>query len=87
MTLTNTLGNVYSAIAVPEIVDFTQLKNFAELWGLGAVPVGTYTEATITLSYSNALIYVMVNGQPQKANLLGLCDRRSAEHLLGQHQI
>ena len=70
VTLTDTLGNVYSAVAVPEIVDFTQLNNFSEMWGVGAVPVGTYTEATITLSYSTALVYVMVNGQPQKANIL-----------------
>ncbi len=40
------------------------------MWGSGAIPVGTYTSAIITLDYTNAAIYVLVNGQPQKATVV-----------------
>ena len=69
VTLTRNDGAVVTAIATPEIVDFTQLSNIAEMWGSAAIPTGTYVSATITLDYTNALIYVMVNGLPQKATI------------------
>jgi len=70
VTLTRNDGVVATAIGTPEYVDFTQLSDIAELWGSGGVPVGTYLSATISLSYTNSSIYVMVNGQPQKAAVL-----------------
>jgi hypothetical protein len=70
VTLTRTDGAVVTAVATPEIVDFAQLSNMAEMWSSGAIPVGTYTSATITLDYTNAAIYVLVNGQAQKATVL-----------------
>ncbi len=43
----------------PRSSNFAQLSNIAEMWGSGAVPVGTYVSATITLDYTNAAITVM----------------------------
>jgi len=47
---------VYTAVATPELVDLTQINNFAELWSSGAIPNGTYIAATITLDYTTAAI-------------------------------
>jgi hypothetical protein len=58
-----TVGNV-SAVGVAEVVDLTKLTNLSELWSTASLPVDTYTAATITLNYSSAAIYVMVNGVP-----------------------
>jgi hypothetical protein len=70
VTLTDNLGNVVSAAGVPEIVNFAQLNNYAELWSSSGIPNGTYLSATINLDYTNAAITVMVNGVPQAAKLL-----------------
>ena len=70
VTLIRDDGAQVAAIQTPEIVDFAQLSNIAEMWGSGAIPTGTYTSAIITLDYTNAAIYVMVNGLPQKAEVL-----------------
>jgi len=69
VTLTRSDGAVVTAIATPEIVNFAQYANIAEMWGSGAVPVGTYVSATITLDYTNAAITVMVDGVPKLATL------------------
>ncbi len=70
VTLTDTNGNVVTAAAVPEIVDFAQLSNVAELWSSSGVPNATYVLATINLDYTNAAVTVIVNGLPQTARLL-----------------
>jgi hypothetical protein len=54
-----------TAIATPELVDLTKLKNISELWAGASIPIDTYTGATITLDYTSAQISVMVNGVPQ----------------------
>jgi hypothetical protein len=70
VTLTDNTGNVVTAAAVPEVVNFAQLYNFAELWSSSGIPSGTYLSATINLDYTNAAVTVMVNGVPQTAKLL-----------------
>ncbi len=54
-----------TAIATPELVDFTKLSNISELWAGASIPIDTYTSATITLDYTSAQIAVLVNGKPQ----------------------
>ena len=56
ITLTRSDNTVYTAVATPELVDLTQINNFAELWSSGAIPNGTYIAATITLDYTTAAI-------------------------------
>ncbi len=70
VTLTRNDGAVVTMIGTPEVVNFAQLYNIAEMWGSGAVPVGTYVSATITLDYTNAFISVMRNGLPVQATLV-----------------
>jgi len=74
VTLTRNDGIIVTAASAPEIVDFTQVSNIAEMWGGTAVPNGTYLSATITLDYTTAAsctvatatqcITVLVNGVP-----------------------
>lgn len=66
-----------SALATPEIVDFTQLNNYAELYASASIPNDTYTSAIITLDYTpvslggTSVIGVMgPNGVPQQANVV-----------------
>jgi hypothetical protein len=67
ITLTRTDGVEVTALATPEIVDFTQEQSIAEMWGSATVPNGTYQSATITLDYTDAAISVFVNGVPTPA--------------------
>ncbi len=69
VTLTDTNGNVVSAAGIPEIVNFAELSNIAEMWSSSGIPIGTYVSATINLDYTYAAITVMVNGVPQAAKL------------------
>jgi hypothetical protein len=70
VVLVGKLDGAVSAIAVPELVDFTKLKNLSELWATASLPVDTYTSAIITLDYTSAQIFVMVNGAPVKATIV-----------------
>jgi len=70
VVLTGQLNGAISAVAVPEVVDFTKLTNLSELWATASVPVDTYTSALITLDYTNAQISVMVNGAPVKVSIV-----------------
>lgn len=71
VTLTRSDGAVVTAVSTPETVDFTKLKNIAELWNAaGSVADGTYLKASITLDYTNAVISVLVNGVPTKATVV-----------------
>jgi hypothetical protein len=69
VTLTRNDGLVITATSTPEIVDFTQLTNVAEMWGSSAIPDGTYLSATVTFDYTSAAIAVMVDGVPQSATV------------------
>ncbi len=70
VVLLGTLNGAVSAIAVPETVDFSKLTNLSELWATASVPIDTYTQATITLDYTNAQISVMVNGAPVRVTVV-----------------
>jgi len=70
VTLTGVANGAITAVSTPESVDFTKLSDISELWAAASVPDDTYTSATITLDYTNAVISVMVNGVPQKATVI-----------------
>ena len=70
VVLIGKLNGPITAVAVPEVVDFTRLQNLSELWATASVPVDTYTGAIITLDYTSAQISVNVNGTPVQATLL-----------------
>lgn len=63
-----TVGSI-TAVSAPEIIDFAKLSDISELWSSASIPNDTYTSATITLDYTNAVISVLVNGQSQKATV------------------
>jgi hypothetical protein len=65
VVLTGKADGPVTAIATPELIDFTKLNNISELWAGASIPVDTFTAATVTLDYTSAQIAVMVNGVPQ----------------------
>jgi hypothetical protein len=73
ITLTRNDSAVVTALSTAETVDFTKLRDVAELWGTATIPVGTYTSAAITLDYTStnpgAFIAAMVNGKPQQVTV------------------
>jgi hypothetical protein len=69
ITLTDAVGNQYTAIATPEPVDFTRITDIAELWGNATIPADTYVGATITLDYTDAQISVWEQGKAVAATL------------------
>jgi hypothetical protein len=71
VTLTGKTVGVITAVATVETVDFTKLKNISELWSAASIPNDTYTSATITLDYTDAVINVMVGGVPTPAIVVG----------------
>ncbi len=64
VVLIGTLNGTVTAVATPETVDFTKLKDISELWSSASIPVDTYTAASIVLDYTAANIAVMVDGVP-----------------------
>ena len=76
VTVTDNLGNTYTAIGSPEPVDFVKLRDYRELWGSATIPNNIapnyYKSATIVLDYSHAAISVLVNGVPQRASVINL---------------
>jgi hypothetical protein len=66
--LGKTVGTI-GAVQTPETVDFTQLNNISELWSSASIPNDTYTQATITLDYTSAVISVLVNGKSTLATV------------------
>ena len=70
IALTDTVGNIYTAIATVEPVDLVKLSNIAELWGSATIPADTYVSATITLDYTNAAVSLLVNGVPTAATVV-----------------
>ncbi len=70
VVLVGKLNGAISAIAVPETVDFAKLTSLSELWATASLPVDTYTQAIITLDYTNAQISVLVNGAPVRATVV-----------------
>lgn len=70
ITLTRSDGVVITAVATPEVVDLTQVHNIAELWSSGAIPTGTYVNATITMDYTGADIAVITGDTSVSATVL-----------------
>jgi hypothetical protein len=70
LQLTGKTYGLINAVTIPEVVDFTKLVQFSELWSSAGVPVDTYTSASITLNYTSAQINVLVNGVPVKATVV-----------------
>jgi hypothetical protein len=70
VVLVGKIDGAVSALAVPETVDLTKLTNLSELWATASLPVDTFTQAIITMDYTNAQISVMVNGAPVKATVV-----------------
>ena len=71
VTVTDEIGNTYTALSTPEPVDLVKLRDVRELWGSGTVPNNNYKAATITVDYSNSAIFVLVGGVPQRAAVIG----------------
>lgn len=69
ITLTRSDGIEVTAIGTPEVVDFAQLSRNHEMWGTGAIPIGVYVAATVTLDYSTNLISLPVAGHPVQAGV------------------
>jgi hypothetical protein len=70
VVLTGVANGEVTVLDIPETVDFTKLKNVAELWGSASIPNDTYTNAIITIDYTSADISVVVNGAPQQAKVV-----------------
>jgi hypothetical protein len=75
VTLTRTDGtptNLFGTnnITTVERLDLSKSVDLNELWGAPAVLEGTYTSATVTVSYSTAQIALEVNGQIQSATIV-----------------
>jgi hypothetical protein len=66
--LGKTVGEI-TAVSTVETVDFTKLNNISELWAAASIPNDTYTQATITLDYTSAVISVLVNGKSTLATV------------------
>jgi hypothetical protein len=70
VVLTGKTYGLITAISAPELVNFTQLVNFSELWSSVPIPVDTYTQAAVTIDFTSSQIYVQVNGVPVQATVL-----------------
>ena len=71
VVLTGATVGAVTVVDIPELVDFTKLKDVSELWASASVPNDKYTSALITLDYTSANISVLVNGAPQQATVVG----------------
>ncbi len=74
VTVTDNLGNTYTAIGSPEPVDFVKLRDYRELWGTATIPNNIapnyYKSVSLVLDYTNAEVSVLVNGVPQRASVI-----------------
>jgi hypothetical protein len=69
VVLTGKTVGAITAVSTVETVDFTKLNNIAELWASASIPNDTYTQATITLDYTSAVISVLINGKSTLATV------------------
>jgi hypothetical protein len=74
IVLTGKTVGAITALSTTETVDFTKLRDISELWGSASIPNDTYTSATITLDYTDAIVTVMINGKPTLCNVRGPLD-------------
>ncbi len=70
LKLTKADGAVLETLPATTRVDFTQLVDVTELVTAAAIPQGDYVSASMTVDYSNAAVFVEVNGAPVQASLI-----------------
>ena len=61
LTLTRADGQVVQTVPVTTPVDLAQLVNLSEILSAEQIPAGSYTSATLTLNYTNAVLVVDTN--------------------------
>src|SRR5471032_2582871 len=64
LKLTKKDGTVVETLPATTRVDFTRLVNVSELVSAATIPQGEYVSAALSVDYSNAAVYVEVNGAP-----------------------
>src|SRR5579871_286353 len=70
ITLTDNNGNVVTLLGSSETVDMVRLTHLSELVEAPAVPAATYVSANVTIDYTYAFLFPIVNGQPVRATVL-----------------
>jgi hypothetical protein len=70
LRLTKADGAVVETLPVKTRIDFTQLVNVTEFVTAATIPNGDYVSATMTVDYTNAAVFVEVNGAPVQATLV-----------------
>ena len=70
LKLTKADGAVVETLPATTRVDFTQLVDVTELVTAATIPQGEYVSASMTVDYSNAAVFVEVNGAPVQASLI-----------------
>jgi hypothetical protein len=70
LRLTKADGAVVETLPVKTRIDFTQLVNVTEFVTAATIPNGDYVSATMTVDYTNAAVFVEVNGVPVQAKLV-----------------
>jgi hypothetical protein len=63
ISLTDTNGTPFTLPLTSQVIDLAALADISELLEAPAVPSGTYKSATLGLDYTNASIWVNLNGQ------------------------
>ena len=70
LKLTRADGAVVETLPATTRVDFTQLVNVTELVTATTIPQGEYVSAAMTVDYTNAAVFVEVNGAPVQASVV-----------------
>jgi hypothetical protein len=70
VTLTDNNGNVVTLLGTAETMDLVRLNHLSELVEAPAVPAATYVSASVTVDYTYAFLFPIVNGQPVSATVL-----------------
>jgi hypothetical protein len=70
ITLTDSNGRIVTPLLTTESADLAALTDLTELLQAPALPSGSYKSATLTLDYTNASIWVNLNGQAVAATPL-----------------
>lgn len=67
INLTKKDGTVVETLPATTRVDFTRLVDLTELVTAATIPQGEYVSATMSVDYTNAAVFVEVNGAPVQA--------------------
>jgi hypothetical protein len=63
-------GTVASGVSAAETVDFAKLSDVTEMVSNTAIPIGTYTSATVNLDYTSAKVLVKDGSVPASAKVV-----------------